>query len=378
MKFNLVLIAIAACLLASVVPILHTDVWYSQFVAVMLFGFLMIGFKLFELSKPLALLFIYLIYSTIFVNQQDTMSIICLLQTAFCLSLSLYISKCSPEQIRKIWVVIGSLLGLQVIWGFIQYSNHDPIFHLNYYPDKSDTVGFSGSHNQYGLFLAAASPLSFIMPMLIPFVFLSIVFSKTFSAMLGFIVAGIFFFRKKLDYRVILIGVFLTAGFFFLMTHKDLSGKFTERFGLWKLTTEQTLNGRAVMQINENVQKIVTCNKWFGYGFSKFFTISPYTQKDIIIPGLKHRYEHAHNDYVECLFDLGIIGCILLFWVFYDLIKRYIAQKTKSISLELSTCGLIAYSVCALSIYTVHTAYNGMFLCVLLGIFFAEVKTNGT
>lgn len=387
MKFNFCLVAIVLSLLASLIPIPGTDVWYSQFVAVMLFGFLFIGILISEMSVPLGILFFYLVFSVVFITKQDTMALMCLMQVTGCLLIARYISSFNPTQRKKTWLFIGVLLAIQVFWGFLQKIGIDPVFRLSTNHALCDTVGFSGSHNQYGLFLAGASPIAFLYPLSIPFVFLALVFSKTFSAILGFSVALIFFFHKKFNMVILTIIMAVAITGFFFISHKDISGQFGERFGLWKLTATQALTGNAVMEyeqvdplthkkVRTNAVAVVKCNPLFGFGFQKFFTISPYTQIDVITHGNQHRYEHAHNDYVEALFDLGLIGFGLVIIVIGHMVILY-RRAFKSKYLRLAAAGLIAYAVCALSIYTIHTAYNGFFLCVLIGLFYAEVK-DGT
>ncbi len=372
MKYYLVLGSIVLCLLAAAVPIPGTDVWYSQFIAVMMFGFLMVAIEISQMSIAIAVLFVYMLISMVFVDHQDNMAMICLVQTGMCLFIAKVISCLETSRRRNIWFVIGGLLAFQCVWGALQHFNLDPIFRYAYDTKVCDTVGFSGSHNQYGLFLAAAAPVAFMFPLSLPLVFASLVLAKTFSAVLGFLAATAFFYAPYCNkILMFFIGIALIVAFFFL-AHKDLYGKFHERFGLWKLSTRQVLQGKAVMQLNKSTQRIVTCNPILGFGFQRFFNISPSTQASIIMPNREHRYEHAHNDYVELFFDLGFVGALMLFGIFLEIGHAYIFAE-KTLWLRLATASLIAYAVCALSIYAVHTAYNAMFLCVFLGLFYGEV-----
>lgn len=374
--FYLVFIAIIACLFSAAVPIPGTDVWYSQFVSLLLFGNLALAIYFSKMSKAIGILFAYFTFSTIFISKQDPMALMCLMQVAFCLFIAKNIAEFSEEQRTKIWYVLGGLLVFQVLWGILQHFNLDPIFKLSTDQNLCDTVGFNGSHNQYGLFLAATSPAVFMFPILLPLVFIGLVLSKTFTAILGAICASLFFFHKKIN-KFLLIGI-VSIGIiiFFSSTNKNLIGKFSERTALWNLSISQVFQGKAVMTANDNpnVNKIVTCNPFFGFGFQKFFSISPYTQRWSVKNRPVNVFEHAHNDYVEALFDLGVIGFLLVLYAIGELIFLYWASYTRTVNFKLAACGLIAFAISAMGIYTVHTAYNGFLFCVLLGLFYGEVS----
>lgn len=381
MKFWLIISAVVVSLLAAAIPIPGTDVWYAQFVSVMLFGFLLIAVLIGEMSPFIGIFFAYLAFSMVFITHQDAMAIVCLLQVGACLLMAKEISKFDVKQRKIVWNVVFGLLIFQIGWSILQHFNLDPIFKYAYNNKICDTVGFSGSHNQYGLFLAAASPAFFANPILLVAAFLGLILSNTFSALLGFAAASLFFFGRDFN-KLAMVAVVIIFGLAFMFfTHKELSGKFHERFGVWKLSVKQVLKGKAVMNITSvnttfndaKVQRIVTCNPWFGFGFQRFFNISPLTQGGLMMPQAKHYFEHAHNDYVEALFDLGIIGFVLLLFALFEVCVLY-SLSGHGIQIRLAASGLIAYGVSAISIYTVHTAYNGFFLCVLIGLFYAEVR----
>lgn len=371
MKTFFIIASLVVGLLSAAIPIPGTDVWWSQFVAIMGIGFICVAIHVARMSFAISLFFIYLVFSTIFIAKMDIMSILCLMQTGLCLLMAKYIStldKCNRNIIIK--ALVG-LLFFQVFWGAVQALNLDPIFKLSTNAKLSDTVGFNGSHNQYGLFLAALSPFAFNNIVLIALVFAAIVMSKTYSAYIAMAAAFIFYHRA--DKKVVALGLVATIclSFVFLFfVHKGLNEKFKERFDLWKLSISQVWQEKAVMKISPTVNKIITCNRWFGYGFGKFFQISPYTQEKVIQNNSKgqHRYEHAHNDYVELFFDCGIVGIFFFILVLLELFLKFSRSSGCHVNM-LGSC-LVAYAVCALSIYTVHTAFNGFLFCILIGLLY--------
>lgn len=333
----------------------------------------------------MALFLCLMTYSTIFVAHQNLMSLMCLVQVSFCLLFAAEIAGLSRLNIKHVIRSLFVILAIQVLWGILQMANIDPFFHLSGSPHIADTVGFSGSHNQYGLSLAALSTTAFfIFPYLLPLVFIAIIFSKTFSALIAFCVCiGFLCFQKLKINPLVFVVIFLLMGTTFLsVVHKNIQHKISERQKLWELSVKQVVTGKATMTIGKQVRKIITCNPLTGFGFGSFMSISPYTQ-DCKVYGLcdgqvnNNHYEHAHNDYVEAFFDMGKLSVIFMFLVFIEMLYLFHTSDKNEILL-VGVAGLIAYAVCAIAIYTVHTAVGGFFLSVFIGIFYAGVKDGKT
>jgi O-antigen ligase len=374
MKTFFIICSLIIGLISAAIPIPGTDVWYSQFIAVMGIGFLCLAILISRMSLSIGIFFAYLVFSTIFIAKTDLISILCLIQTGLCLLVAYLVSKLNLRYRDIIIKTLFYLLLFQVGWGILQYFNLDPVFKMVGSDNKlCDTVGFSGSHNQYGLFLSALSPLVFNNLILCALVLTAIIISKTYSAFIAMAAAFVYFNRKTSKVFYLSAIAFICLSFVFLYFNpKNLDMKLKERIGIWKLSIHQVMNEKAVLDLNSQVKEIIPCNKWFGFGFGRFFGISPYTQNKVIASNSKgtHRYEHAHNDYVELFFDTGIIGISLFIFIIIGFLVNL--SKFDNFRIRLIGSCILAFAVCAMSIYTVHTACNGFLFCVLLGLIYAE------
>lgn len=376
MKLILILFTVVLSLLASVVPVIGTDVWFSQFIAVGMFGYLFIALKLFKMSKALGVLFAYSALSVVFVTHFNLLSFVVLMMVGVCGLIAVEVSKLNRNQRIYVYITLGVLLLIQVIYVFIQKMNLDPIFKLISNPKLSDTVGFSGSHNQYSLFVSILSSLFFENFWALGLVFVALIFSTSISGLIGCLVGLLFYYRTNKHIFLLWLGVVIICFVvFFFITKKGYETEFKERVGVWKLSIYQVISGKSTLELSKDVKQVVGCDPLFGYGLGSFFRISPYTQSAIINANSKgsHRYEHAHNDYVEIFFDLGYVGFgLFCIWLisFITLLQRCHWDHELNLLVSMFIC----ISVCALSIYTIHTAYNGMLICVILGLIYGKIK----
>ncbi len=375
MKIILLIASLVISLLAAAIPVPGTDVWFSQFIAVALFGFLFIAIKISEVSLAIGLFYAYCSLSMVFVAHFNTLSLLMLTMTGLSALVAIEVSKVSDKHRGNVIKTLFFLLIFQIAWGVVQKLNMDPFFRLLTDHRFCDTVGFSGSHNQYSFFISALSPLFFDNILLVGLVLLGLFLSTSFAGFVGFCAAYLFYHRKRI--HCIVFGLIIMAIFIFVFNgtlHKNLGCKFEERFRLWKLSVAQVNEGKAVMKLNESVKKIVTCNPFLGFGFGEFFQVSPYTQEKIIMANGSHRYEHAHNDYVEIFFDLGRIGFGLFIFSLFSFVRR-LRMVIWDKELNLLVSMLIAVAFCALSIYTVHTSYNGFLIAILIGLTFGKINS---
>lgn len=395
MKIVIILISIVLGLIASALPAPGADAWYPQYLCLLLMGFLMAAAYIADMSPAIGLFVAYLAINTFFVANQNVVSLLSYTSTAFCLLMAVVISNSTTKIRHNIICVILFTFGLQVILGIVQSLNIDPLFHKIGAIGKSDIVGFSGSHNQYGLSLAASAvsllilPLTFVIPLAL-LAAVCIYMSTTFTAILGLCAAfGFYYFNGKFDSKfmiLVLIVIALIAGGLAIKPNL-LHGKIQERIKVWKLVLQQSIDGHVVQNVNYNVNHIVTTNPLYGYGFGSFFFVQPLSQYKILCKTIERpqdfetcsfvgKFEHAHNDYLEVFFDLGYIGLALFMLIIWEMVQCFRHCLNKTNILRISVAGIIAYAVCALSIYTVHTAYSAFLLCIFIGLFYGEVK-NG-
>ena len=176
----------------------------------------------------------------------------------------------------------------------------------------------------------------------------------------------------------------ISASLVFFMRFELISArKIIERVELVQHCVKEVTTGRATMRrVNGQVEQRqeITANPLFGFGLGNFMRISPLTQWQFLDKSIKkgdgnpiHRYEHAHNDYVEYFYETGWVGLVVLCWVLVDFAWRFIkANKTKL--LVTSFLAVVAQLVCAMGIYTVQTILSATLLVIFLGIFYSEEK----
>lgn len=402
--------------IAGIIPAKGTDIWFLQWLALFSLCFVGSSIVLWQFNKSLAVFSLVCLYSAIFTAGQHPRALLCVFQVYLAMGGIYLVNRLSQSHRATIYRWAIALVVLQGFWIVLQSLNLDPIFnHINDIR-LDDTVGFSGSHNQIGLFFAITAPIVLAYaPILIPLVIYGLWLSTTSFAWTGFAIGLIFYVSfKSRAVLIMVLTLILASTIVFYLNFEKLSEKaVTERIEIMKFSIQnvvtgnimiekgnleircpncQSLKGKAINQstrqcfscgfIFNNHRKekhkfkkiLVKCNPWFGYGLGNFIRISPHGQRHIINTGINeygHRYEHVHNDFIEVFWEMGILGALSLLFVITDLIWKFIKTKKTKLLLISASC-IVAHSVCALGIYTVHTAVSGLMLIISLGIFYGE------
>lgn len=372
----LIIAAIIAIPISSIIPVIGTDVWYPQYIATVFCLFLAVAWRISRMSKALGCLYAYCAYSSIFLAHMNPLSMVYLTQFGLALLAAGEIANLKVMQRRKIWYAILTVLVLQCVLGVLQRFHLDPFFRMTLDHNLFDVCGFSGGRNQFGLSLAACAMAAWMLfPIFLPLAILAMIFCQTLITFIAFFCGSAFvvYYRygKQKALWVLPVAVFLVLAFLFYAPKTRAT---YERLAIWNLSINQLNSGRALVKVDLQNTKIITCDPWSGFGLGSFFKISPLSQGDVIGKQFNYRYEHAHNDYVEAYFDLGRIGFAIVLWVLADLIFLFHSAVVKSKELIVSTGALVVYAVSALAIYTVHTSVSGFYLALFLGLFYANLK----
>jgi len=365
------------------------DVWYVSYVATVICFQLGVAFVLWKFNRFFSIFLLVCLLSTMcqfsggrIVFAQITRALLTLYQISFAFLTIYMISKMTRNQLKGILKAVVILFLIQGVYVVLQYTNLDPIFNgKGTYMIEGrvdDTVGFSGSHNQIGIFFATTAPLILAWcPYLIPLTIFGLWCSTTSAAMLGFVVTTLLVLPKKnKDYLAVLLFVLCVAlGVFYIKFENVSRYALNERIVLWKHTIQDTLDGELVLT-NGDLQKIVRKNSWFGYGLGNFKRLSPYSQKEYLNKldperEQTHVYGHAHNDYLEVFFELGKIGFVALLLIICHFFLSFWATKKTKI-LKISFLCILSQMICALAVFTVHTAVSAMLLVIFLGVYWGE------
>lgn len=380
----LICLAVFVVPMASLVTMPGTIVWWPQYISFIMLGFLLASAFIWRESKALSLLSIYCLYSYVFVCHQHPRALMCLVSAYAGIALI-----CAVGALKETKFVYKAILGIviaQFVLVVLQRLNLDPFFHLNGNEKLCDTVGFVGSHNQLGIYSASVLPLFlnwFALLALIP-LFLSKCSSALLGAVLGVSVVLGFMGKRSLIFLFLAVLVFSSA---WLKVDSSAEYALRERIAVWKLSVKQLAAGKAVMKMSEKVNRIVTCNPLTGFGLGSFIMISPSTQEETIsqvnkipvkdIPENFHRYEHAHNDAVEWLFEGGYLGVLILLFCLLSALGAFIlSPKTPGVLMIFGS--LVAMAVTSMGAYVVHAPVSFFMFCLMVGLFNAEVKDART
>lgn len=359
-----------------------TIVWYPQFVALMVLGFILASCLVWKISKPLAILSIYCLFSYIFISNQHPRALLCLILAYIGIGLIVTVSK-----IENTTIIYKSIVWMSVIqFGMLilQKFNLDPFFCSITNRNLSDVVGFVGSHNQLGIYYAAVAPI--LLHFCLPLVVLSAaaaIFASCSSAGTGVLVSIYSYFlliRYKIAVYVLIPLTFFAA--FLMIEHDALVAVVENRIKVWNKTIEQSIKGIVKLDYGNGMTNIHTFNPLTGAGIGSFMVLSPKSQgEEIFGKGYSYektpRWEHAHNDIIESFFEFGYIGLMIIGWIISEIINKFkSAFKTKQ--LVVSFCSLIAIAVSSLGVYVIHAPVSYFMFCLILGLFYAEVKNART
>lgn len=364
--------------LASLIPMRGTILWYPQYLAFLLLGFWALSAYLWSFNPWLALLSGYSAFSYIFITHQHPRSLLCLI-SAYLGSYFIYFVSLAKN--RKIIFQVLFWFGLfHFLLVLIQKCNLDPLFCKSGTID-SDIVGFTGSHNQLAAHFAALAPFFlYESPLCLPLSLLPIAWAHCSSAMIGCAAGCFSYFVWMGKIRTLLIPILLVLAAVWLWPKFDpiSRGVWGERGLLWYMTGRQALSGRAIIAKVEGPAKFefqeIQANRWLGFGLGSFFLISPNSQFDLIPRGNGHRYEHAHNDLIETLFDLGIIGFILTIGFCINLVASFVRCVPKSRELLIIFSSIMAQAIASLGIYMVHAPLSFFMGCLTTGLFYQELR----
>lgn len=378
--YYLILASIFIVPLSGLIPIKGADVWYSQYLGLMFVVLFGISLFLWGFNKYISLFTVVSFVSAIVAAMQHPRAILCMFQIYLCCLGMWAVSTLNYEQRKKTLKVLTWFTALQGFWIIIQNFNLDPIFNSHYMYLSSqirtvdDTVGFSGSHNQIGLFFAMVAPLIMSMNIfLMPLVVIGLTLSTTSTAFVAAVVSclGMSFMAKTKIYTILTIIASIVFAIIFYWKFETVStSEFHNRKEVSFNSVKSAVTGRIkAKMINQDLE--IKANPLIGFGLGNFTRISPLSQGDYL--KVQQRYEHAHNDYVEAFFEMGWLGLISIILIIVDFFRQYAgAYKTKI--LNVCFWGIMAQMICALGIYTVQTAVSGMVLIILAGLFYGEVK----
>lgn len=375
---NIILLSIFVVPMASIIPMRGTIIWYPQLLALMCIGFVCLAMLFWNTNKFISIFLIYTTFSYLFICSQSPRAMLCLITGYAGIMFSYFVSQSDTSKIYKVLALFAMLNAFLVI---LQIFKLDPIFSQtsNWVLDR--TVGFMGSRNQLGIFHAGSSVLLMsISPwfLLLSLPILLVKCSSAFAGLIAGIISYLFFTGKRL-LATLLILLVLALIPLLLYFKGNLIAELKERVQVWTLTINQTINGKMDLYDSEegsvtlSNHRVVKFNPLFGAGIGNFFVFSPSSQVGFNFSPW-HRYEHAHNDFVEGFLEFGYAGLALMLLCISSVISNFLSCINKTKGLIRTFSALVSLAVCSLGVYVFHAPVSFFLFCLTLGLFYRELK----
>lgn len=343
------------------------------------------------LSRPLAVLTILILFSSLFAQNKPIALEAIFLYLAYicCFFIFLALFQQTNKQISIVYIIVFIALFLS-LYGLLQYNTMNP-------PSRLTSVwrlraSFSNSNLMAG-FLSMTIPLCvgllftgdlpklaitglcFTIVVMLTALLFTYARSSWIATSIGIgcILAVYFLPRKHLLTRVvpIVLSILLVIGLVFLssanlvnrfntMTQKGTDSSLFQRTVVWKGTIE-----------------MIKANPVHGVGpgnYSKAFrTFQP--------PGLSKLYVFAHNDYLQFISETGVLLIPIIIGMFI-LLCRHSLQKIHQGSPRIrgitlgAMGGIIALLVYSLSDFNLHIPANALLFTILAAIVVSPVSTE--
>ena len=359
----LIYTGIIVILLSSYLPCIPNS-WYSQYLILLFFIYLLPILILWRFNKFLSIFIGVCLYSTFFVSKISPRAVILLIQFEALSLISYGISKLKKEY-RKI--IVHAFIITFIFQCFLltlQFFNKDFLFNSLLNPSKDVTVGFMGSLGQMGILQSILSP--FVMPYGILLSALTVSLSHSFFAFIAFMLSSLVlvYFNYKNLFILFLILTLIGGFFYYIRIDNPSWFQFALRINVWKHSIKSVLKGKI-----ETTRGMFKCNPLFGYGFGNFLTIFPYVPEQGGFNAADEKFNHAHNDYIEHgMFEMGIIGIIVLLSLVLTIIVGFIRSK-KDPELVVYFSSIFAYMICAGGYFVSQMAVPGFYLAVIYGMY---------
>ncbi len=252
-----------------------------------------------------------------------------------------YLNSKSIDKILK-WFRYSVILIL--FYCVLQYLQLDEFLKGMDNSGRDELVGTIGNASHLAGYLAIVSPLFFNKKGILPLILLLIILllAGSASGLFVAVVVGIVYLLLKKRYLWSGIISFLACSGGTILLF-DKSGFFTSnhRIELWKMAFEGFR------------QKAITGFGLGSFALNKFET-----------GGIVSVWRHAHNEYFQIAFELGLIGLFLLLWVVYSAIKDgwLIHSKENGILLFTMLIGFLALSLFTFTMHLWQISVLGMFI----------------
>ena len=364
---------IPVVLLSALIPVRLGGVWHAQLVGLLFITFFFISSYIYNFNKELSIFSIICLLSTFFISKFDARAIVILMQLYFGIVVSYFISFSNLKTRNYINIAILSLVVLQIFWLMLQTYNIDPVFKSLANSKLDETVGLSAAKDQMGTFFALTMPVSLSFHPLLGLLNVAGCFiSKSSFALVSAILSGLlyFYYTNRKLFKIVFISAVIIGIIFFSRFDKLRIADFKTRINVSRYALSSVLEGHIDVGTTDNLRRVF-CNPLFGFGFGRFLSIFPYVPQQVGFNYANEKFTHAHNDYVELIFELGMTGLLFLLLLISNFIESFVKiGKDKELVLYFSV--IAAYLLNASGNFLSHIAVSGAILMIYYGLYEAR------
>ena len=283
-------------------------------------------------------------YLNIFFSVSPQVSLTAFMGVLGCVIFYWLITKLTINEYMRNYKIFPLLLLFQIFWIIMFAINKN--FALQKLPEVTENfLGTIGNPMMLGSYLAVlTAPLMMYKKWLVIPLLIVLVLAKSTTGFIAVLTGLVFYLSiKQPKFTAMLIIVFLTLTFLHIVYDDAFMFKngMSNRLPIWKrgfdIYISQTIKG--------NRPQLLT-----GFGYGTWKTTFPDCSKDItkVIVG-KDTIQHtawmrSHNDYLQLLYEGGLIGLMLFMGFVGHIIHKFI-RSTKTDELLLITTGLVIVSV---------------------------------
>ncbi len=345
----------------------------------------------------------FIIYTTLSLIPLNTLSLLisCIPATALFLAL---ISITERQLKLAIYALIASAT-IQGVIGLLQYINYDSVLTYLNISNSNPPKGTYLNQNHFTAFMEMAEPIALALMIIALLKKTQNAYIKTstalfFAAISLLLTFAAFTTLSRMGTALLLLSIILS---FWAMTSPEIRKTVAAPIFLLRLALLVAIVVAQLAMINTVVstaqgmkpEVVLGDLRWEMFnatweGIKAFFPFGsgPGTMPQIIpaflpadVPIFQTAFiNHAHNDYLELVFEMGILGIfiILAFFSLYIYQWKVVLSQTKNdinIIRSGAGIGILMFLIYSLTDFNLHTPANVIFLVFLCGLFFRQHKT---
>lgn len=309
----------------------------------------------------------------------------------------------NTENLKKYYQVFIGVMAFNVFWCFLQMKGIDPIWSNIDFQKQSvmtEFPGFFALPAFLGNYVAAVIP--FCLGVFWPLIALAVIalwFSKsTFSVLAGAVAIGFYFwFKKRIVFWFVLAASLAAIAFY--STNDFKTGQFERRFNVWGAIIKEALGSQfyghgfgsygktgivaevtptgTVKMVHGNLEIMKfahdeAAKKGQTELTDKIKTLNPNTLSLVDLSRDFQKKEmdimfwnEAHNEYIQVLYDSGVVGVLIIFFYIFDVLKRFSIYGYRDDHCIILTGSFLAILIICAGHFPFQVArLAGPFLCI--------------